>query len=118
MHDPQYRVEVARQQTTYNQPSYVGFYLASDMDFANVPVYTTAVTPGEPKFKDRPGSAHDVVQVPTNVAGVAYYVNGELVTAPNGKASVTGEVTVVAVPTAWHSLADGAVAEWSSSFDD
>ena len=59
-----------------------------------------------------------MVQVPTNVAGVAYYVNGELVTAPNGKASVTGEVTVVAVPTAWHSLADGAVAEWSSSFDD
>ena len=27
MHDPQYRVEVARQQTTYNQPSYPSFYL-------------------------------------------------------------------------------------------
>ncbi|WP_449657241.1 rhamnogalacturonan lyase family protein [Streptomyces litchfieldiae] len=38
MHDPQYRAEVARQQTTYNQPSYTGFYLASDMDFAEVPV--------------------------------------------------------------------------------
>ena len=37
MHDPQYRAEVARQQTTYNQPSYTGWYLASDMDFANVP---------------------------------------------------------------------------------
>ncbi|WP_315095223.1 rhamnogalacturonan lyase [uncultured Cellulomonas sp.] len=38
MHDPQYRVEVARQQTTYNQPSYVGFYLASDTDYTQVPV--------------------------------------------------------------------------------
>jgi hypothetical protein len=37
MHDPQYRVEVARQQTTYNQPSYPGFYLASDTDWARVP---------------------------------------------------------------------------------
>ena len=27
MHDPQYRAEVARQQTTYNQPSYPSFYL-------------------------------------------------------------------------------------------
>ena len=38
MHDPQYRVEVARQQTTYNQPSDVGFYLASDTDYTQVPV--------------------------------------------------------------------------------
>ena len=36
MHDPQYRVEVARQQTVYNQPSYSSFYLASDMDFSDV----------------------------------------------------------------------------------
>lgn len=35
--DPQYRIEVARQQTTYNQPSYPSFYLATDMDFAKVP---------------------------------------------------------------------------------
>lgn len=38
MHDPQYRAEVARQQTTYNQPSYTSFYLASDLDWAQVPV--------------------------------------------------------------------------------
>jgi hypothetical protein len=38
MHDPQYRVEVARQQTTYNQPSYPSFYLASDVDWATVPL--------------------------------------------------------------------------------
>ncbi len=63
-----------------------------------MPVLHDRVTPGEPKFKDRPGTADDVVQVPTNVAGIAYYVNGELVTAPNGKVAVTGEATVVAVP--------------------
>lgn len=44
MHDPQYRVEVARQQTTYNQPSYPGFYLASDTVWADVPVPTINVT--------------------------------------------------------------------------
>jgi rhamnogalacturonan endolyase len=38
MHDPQYRAEVARQSTTYNQPSYTSFYLGSDMDWAKVPV--------------------------------------------------------------------------------
>lgn len=38
MHDPQYRVEVARQQTTYNQPSYPSFYLGSDVDWARVPI--------------------------------------------------------------------------------
>ncbi|MGW4792434.1 rhamnogalacturonan lyase [Nonomuraea sp. NPDC004297] len=38
MQDPQYRVEIARQQTAYNQASYPGFYLAADMDFAKVPV--------------------------------------------------------------------------------
>jgi hypothetical protein len=38
MHDVQYRAEVARQNTTYNQPSYTSFYLASDMDFAKVPL--------------------------------------------------------------------------------
>lgn len=45
MHDPQYRAEVARQNTTYNQPSYTGYYFASDMDFADVPV-PDAFTPG------------------------------------------------------------------------
>ncbi|MFY1691777.1 rhamnogalacturonan lyase [Plantactinospora sp. WMMB782] len=38
MHDPQYRVEVARQQTTYNQPSYPSFYLGSDLDWSRVPL--------------------------------------------------------------------------------
>ncbi|MDT0267218.1 rhamnogalacturonan lyase [Streptomyces sp. DSM 44915] len=38
MHDPQYRAEIARQQTTYNQPAYPSFYLASDMDWSRVPL--------------------------------------------------------------------------------
>lgn len=38
MHDPQYRAEVARQQTTYNQPSYPGFHLASGVDWSTVPL--------------------------------------------------------------------------------
>ncbi|MFE4453007.1 rhamnogalacturonan lyase [Streptomyces sp. NPDC056796] len=38
MHDPQYRAEVARQQTVYNQPAYPSFYLASDTDFRKVPL--------------------------------------------------------------------------------
>lgn len=38
MHDRQYRAEVARQNTCYNQPSYTSFYFASDMDWAKVPI--------------------------------------------------------------------------------
>jgi hypothetical protein len=38
MHDPQYRVEVARQNTTYNQPSYTSFYFASDIDWEKIPI--------------------------------------------------------------------------------
>lgn len=38
MHDPQYRVDVARQQTAYNQPAYPSFYLGSDIDWSKVPV--------------------------------------------------------------------------------
>ncbi|RNE66921.1 rhamnogalacturonan lyase [Cryobacterium tepidiphilum] len=38
MHDPQYRAEIARQNTAYNQPAYTSFYLASDMDFRDVPM--------------------------------------------------------------------------------
>ena len=38
MHDPQYRAEVARQNTTYNQPSYPSFYMGSDIDWSRVPL--------------------------------------------------------------------------------
>ncbi|MET4160020.1 rhamnogalacturonan lyase [Agromyces sp. PvR057] len=116
MHDPQYRVETARQQTTYNQPAYTSFYLASDLDWTDVPITTTPVTPREPKFKDRPKSGKDEVQVPTNVAGVAYYVDGDLVTSPNGKVTVSGKVTVTAVPEPGHAIAEGATSVWTYDF--
>nr|WP_246334777.1 rhamnogalacturonan lyase [Spinactinospora alkalitolerans] len=38
MHDPQYRVGIAGQQTAYNQPAHPSFYLASDTDWSRVPV--------------------------------------------------------------------------------
>ncbi|MEW4368255.1 rhamnogalacturonan lyase [Paenibacillus sp. JQZ6Y-1] len=38
MHDVQYRTGIARQNTTYNQPSYTSFYFASDMDWSKVPI--------------------------------------------------------------------------------
>ena len=115
MHDPQYRAEVARQQTTYNQPSYTGWYLASDMDFANVPVLTTETVPVEPVFRDRPGTGKDEVQV-RPVEGVAWFVNGERVTAPNGKVRVDGAAEVVAVPTAWYRFPVDAPTVWTADF--
>jgi hypothetical protein len=114
MHDPQYRAEVARQNTTYNQPSYTSYHLASDMDFRAVPLLTTPSTPVGPKFKDRPGTGQDEVQIPHDPA-FAYSVDGELV--EKGKFTAEGEVTVVAVPKAWVSIADGADAEWSFAFE-
>ncbi|PAE40802.1 rhamnogalacturonan lyase [Bacillus sp. 7884-1] len=45
MHDAQYRAEVARQSTTYNQPSYTSFYFGSDTNWANVPLPNLS-TPG------------------------------------------------------------------------
>lgn len=46
MHDPQYRVGVAWQQTTYNQPTYPSFYFGSDIDWSRVDV-PEIVHPGE-----------------------------------------------------------------------
>ncbi|MFC4137921.1 MULTISPECIES: rhamnogalacturonan lyase [unclassified Microbacterium] len=115
MQDVQYRTETARQQTVYNQPAYTSFYLASDVDWANVPVLTAPVAPAAPVFKDRPGTAHDEVQLP-RTSGVTYYVNGEKADAANHKVRVTGEATVVAVPDAWYRIADGALSQWTETF--
>ena len=115
MHDVQYRVETARQQTTYNQPAYTSFYLASDVDWSTVPVLTTPTTPKAPTFTDKPGTSRDEVKVPTGVKGVTYYVNGERVEARNGKVRVTGEVTVIAVPDPGYRLADGVASQWTET---
>ena len=117
MHDTQYRAEVARQQTTYNQPSYTGWYLASDMDFAEVPVLTVETTAPAPKLRDRPGTGKDEVQVQAS-DGVAWFVNGERVTAPNGKVRVDGAVEIVAVPTAWYRFPADALRVWTADFED
>ncbi|MBP2412371.1 hypothetical protein JOF48_001170 [Arthrobacter stackebrandtii] len=114
MHDPQYRVEVARQNTTYNQPSYTSYYLASDMDFAKVPLLAKAATPAAPKFVDAGKSAHGIVIIP-NSATMDYYVDG--VKAKNGSTKVTSaSVTVAAVPKPFVAIADGATARWEYTF--
>lgn len=115
MHDVQYRVETARQQTTYNQPAYTSFYLASDLDWSQVPVLTTPTEPKAPKFTDKPGTSRDEVKVPANVKGISYYVNGEKVESRNGKVRVTGEVTVVAVQEPGYRIADGATSQWTEN---
>ncbi|GAB3717867.1 rhamnogalacturonan lyase [Nocardiopsis oceani] len=38
VHDPQYRVEVARQQTGYKMPPLMDFYFGSDIDWSQVPL--------------------------------------------------------------------------------
>lgn len=115
MHDVQYRAETARQQTTYNQPAYTSYYLASDIDWSQVPVLTAPTTPKAPTFTDKPGTSRDEVKVPKNVTGISYYVNGEKVEARGGKVKVTGEVTVVAVPEPGWRIADGATSQWAET---
>lgn len=44
MHDRKYRMDIARQNTGYNQPPYPSFYLASDTDFGTLYNQVTKVT--------------------------------------------------------------------------
>ena len=104
MHDPQYRAEVARQQTSYNQPSYVGFYLASGMtaeDWSRVPV-PTIVTEPTLAVGASATSAVSGEQVVLDVTVGSGYPTG-----PSGEVElvVDGAPTGVPVP-----LVDGAVA--------
>ncbi|MGU3643984.1 rhamnogalacturonan lyase [Microbacterium sp. C23T] len=115
MHDVQYRAEVARQNTTYNQPSYTSYYFASDMDFAKVPVLTTAATPRAPKFTDPKGSNSDHVVVTPDKA-FDYYVNGVKAEKPLVKVPAGSKVQVTAVPKAGFAVAAGAVSTWTHQF--
>ncbi|WP_109209231.1 MULTISPECIES: rhamnogalacturonan lyase [Microbacterium] len=115
LHDVQYRAEVARQNTTYNQPSYTSYYFASDMDFANVPVLTTAATPREPKFVNPRGSQSDHVVVTPDPA-FDYYVNGVKAYKPLVKVPAGSEVRVTAVPKAGFAVDAGAVSTWTHAF--
>ncbi len=114
MHDIQYRAEVARQNTTYNQPSYPGFYLASDMDWSQVPLLTTEVTPEAPVFTDKPGVPKDSFTIP-EVDGVRYLLNGEAIepgTYPGEKRAVT----ITAEPEEWWFFPADAETEWEYDF--
>ncbi|MEI3847576.1 MULTISPECIES: rhamnogalacturonan lyase [unclassified Microbacterium] len=115
LHDVQYRAEVARQNTTYNQPSYTSYYLASDMDFANVPVLTTAATPKEPRFVERRGAATDLVVVAPDAA-FDVYLNGELAAKGPNEVADGSEVTVTAVPKAGFAVDTGAESSWTHQF--
>lgn len=115
LHDVQYRAEVARQNTTYNQPSYTSYYLASDMDFANVPVLTTAATPKEPTFVERRGAATDLVVVAPDAA-FDVYLNGELAAKGPNEVADGSEVTVTAVPKAGFAVDTGAESSWTHQF--
>jgi LPXTG-motif cell wall-anchored protein len=71
MHDPQYRVEVARQQTAYNQPSYTSYGLASDIDWSTVPVLAQEGAPQptpEPTPTPTPQPTGTPVPMPTETA--------------------------------------------------
>jgi len=115
MHDKQYRAEVARQNTTYNQPSYPGFYLASDTDFTKVPLLTVAVAPAEVTFSDtRRKDSYTIPATP----GVQYVVNGKVVKAGTYKVNRATTVKVTAVPLEWYFIADGATSTWEHKFSD
>jgi len=113
MHDKQYRAEVARQNTTYNQPSYPGFYLASDTDFTTVPLLTVAVTPAAVKFTDT--RTRDSYTIPST-PGVQYVVDGTVVKPGTHRVTRSTTVTVTAVATEWYYIADGATASWTHRF--
>ncbi|MFC8304482.1 rhamnogalacturonan lyase [Specibacter sp. NPDC057265] len=114
MHDLQYRAEVARQNTAYNQPAYTSYHLASGMDFSKVPVLTKPATPKAPKFVDAGKSPHGIVIVP-NDSAFDYYLDG--VKAEKGANKIkAASVTVAAVPKPYVGIAPNAQARWSHSF--
>lgn len=110
MHDPQYRVEVARQNTAYNQPSYTSYMLASDIDYSDVPVYTTPVTAEAPQFVEKPGRGQDGYVIP-DTEHVTYYVDGEPVEPGFHREKWSVEVTAVADP--WFRTEGDATWEYS-----
>ena len=59
MHDPVYRVAVAWQNSSYNQPPHPGYYIASDMDFPP-PVLSVAVIGGSPSSSSAVPSSSSV----------------------------------------------------------
>jgi hypothetical protein len=99
MHDPQYRAEVARQNTTYNQPSYTSFYLASDMTFRDVPVPDIRVpavpeAPTQVEARAGDGSA-EVSWTPADGDAYPPVTGYTVTTAPSGPTCHTVETSCV-----------------------
>ncbi|WP_062078161.1 rhamnogalacturonan lyase [Demequina globuliformis] len=115
LHDTQYRAEVARQNTTYNQPSYTSYYLASDMDFGNVPVLTEPHEPAQPRFREA-GRSFPAVWIP-NDRHFTYFIDGVEARQGTQRAS-RADVTVTAVPEAGVSIAANADSTWSHAFSE
>jgi rhamnogalacturonan endolyase len=118
LHDKQYRAEVARQNVTYNQPSYPGFYLASDTDWSTVPLLTKAVTPAAVSFADNRGSKNDTYKIPAAVEGLRYVVKGKVVEAGTYRVTGNKRVDVSAVAAGeYYFIPAGVAASWSHEFD-
>ena len=113
MHDKQYRAEVARQNVTYNQPSYPGFYLASDTDFTQVPLLTVAATPAPVTFTDT--KKKDSYTIPS-APGISYVVDGKVAKAGEHRVPRGGTVTVTAVAAEWYFIPADATASWQHTF--
>ena len=74
MHDPQYRLAVAWQNTAYNQPPHPGFFLGDGMDRPPTPLIRTGPRPGRLanlSVRTAAGSGDDTLIVGFAVAGVA-----------------------------------------------
>jgi hypothetical protein len=118
LHDKQYRAEVARQNVTYNQPSYPGFYLASDTDWTTVPLLTVAATPAPVAFTDKPGTKNDSYTIPAT-EGVNYLVKGKVVKAGTYKVHGKKTVDVSAVAAGeWYFIPAEADSSWQHTFNN
>jgi rhamnogalacturonan endolyase len=81
MHDPQYRVAIAWQNSAYNQPPHPGYYLGVDMDM-NIPMPNITIsghsTTAAPKLKvyvetpTCPGKANGKISIGTDLNGYTY----------------------------------------------
>jgi hypothetical protein len=102
---------------TYNQPSYPGFYLASDTDRSIVSLLTKAATPAAVTFADNRGSKNDTRTIPAAVEGLRYVVKGKV--AEEGTYRVTGnkraDVSAVAAGKCYF-IPAGVSSQWSHKF--
>jgi hypothetical protein len=78
MHDPVYRVAVAWQNSSYNQPPHPGYYIASDMDFPP-PVLNVAVV-GASSSSVVPSSSSSSLAQSSSSSSIAQSSSSEQIT--------------------------------------